>query len=223
MRILWASNAPWAPTGYGVQTALVTERLRDAGHEVAIASNFGLQGASIEWEGMPVLPSGTDTYSNDILPAQYIAWMGGRPGWLVTLYDVWVFKASYYKEVPIASWTPVDHYPVPPGVVEWAKDHETIAMSRYGQEALADKKIQSTYIPHGVSRVFSPGDKAESRKTWASPTTPSRCSSTPPTRAPTHPGSRGRRTSARCWCSWAFTPMSTSTSTPTCSGSTGST
>lgn len=170
MRILWASNAPWAPTGYGVQTALFTQRLRDAGHEVAIASNFGLQGASIEWEGMPVLPSGTDAYSNDILPAQYLAWMGGAPGWLITLYDVWVFKASYFDKVPIASWTPVDHYPCPPGVVEWAKNHETIAMSRYGQQALADKKVRSTYIPHGVdTKVFTPGDRAEARKALGMP------------------------------------------------------
>lgn len=165
MRLLWASNAPWAGTGYGVQTALVITRLRDAGHEVAVASNFGLQGASIEWEGMPVLPSGTDAYSNDILPAQFLAWTGGAPGWLLTLYDVWVFKASYFKSVPTASWTPVDHYPAPPGVVEWAKAHETIAMSRYGESALADKGVKSTYIPHAFDgNVFKPGDRAEARK-----------------------------------------------------------
>jgi len=96
--------------------------------------------------------------------------MAGAPGWLVTLYDVWVFKPSYFKDVPVASWTPVDHYPCPPGVVEWAKGHETIAMSRYGEQALADKKVRSTYIPHGVdTKVFTPGDKAEARKALGMP------------------------------------------------------
>lgn len=170
MRILWASNAPWAPTGYGVQTALTVERLRDAGHDVAIASNFGLQGASIEWGGMPVLPSGTDAYSNDILPAQYRAWMAGTPGWLISLYDVWVFKSGYFKDIPVASWTPVDHYPVPPGVLDWAKDHETIAMSRYGEQALADRGVKSTYIPHSVDTgIFKPIDRAEARKSLGVP------------------------------------------------------
>lgn len=165
MRILWASNAPWAATGYGVQTALTIRRLRDAGHEVAVASNFGLQGASIEWEGMPILPSGTDAYSNDILQAQYQAWMAGAPGWLITLYDVWIFKASYFKDVPVASWTPVDHYPVPPGVLAWAKEHETIAMSKYGHQALTDKGVHSTYIPHAIDpAIFKPTDKTEARK-----------------------------------------------------------
>jgi glycosyltransferase involved in cell wall biosynthesis len=170
MRLLWASNAPWVPTGYGVQTALVTQRLLAAGHEIAVGSNFGLQGASIEWEGIPVLPSGTDAYSNDILPAQYMAWMAGKPGWLITLYDVWVFKDSYFKDINVASWTPVDHYPAPPGVVAWAKIHETIAMSRYGESALADKGVKSTYIPHAVdTNIFKPGDRAFFRKALGIP------------------------------------------------------
>lgn len=170
MRLLWSSNAPWAPTGYGVQTALVTRRLRDAGHEVAIGSNFGLQGVSLDWEGIPVLPSGTDAYSNDILPAQYMAWTKGKPGFLITLYDVWVFKASYFRDIPSASWTPIDHYPVPPGVVEWAKGHETIAMSRYGERMLAESGVTSTYIPHAIdARVFAPGDRAAARKSLGIP------------------------------------------------------
>ena len=45
-RILWVSNAPWATTGYGQQTAQLTTRLKANGDEVAIAANYGLEAAS---------------------------------------------------------------------------------------------------------------------------------------------------------------------------------
>jgi len=32
-RILWNSNAPWAPTGYGMQTAQVVRRLKQNNYE----------------------------------------------------------------------------------------------------------------------------------------------------------------------------------------------
>jgi hypothetical protein len=48
-RILWTSNAPWAATGYGQQTAQVTTRLKKEKYEIAIAANYGLEGASTSW------------------------------------------------------------------------------------------------------------------------------------------------------------------------------
>ena len=50
-RILWYSNAAFTPTGYGVQTAQVVDRLKRDQHEVAIAANYGLQGAETSWNG----------------------------------------------------------------------------------------------------------------------------------------------------------------------------
>jgi hypothetical protein len=41
-RILWVSNAPWAATGYGQQTAQAITRLKADGNDVAVASNYGL-------------------------------------------------------------------------------------------------------------------------------------------------------------------------------------
>ena len=58
-RILWASNAPFAATGYGVQTAQVVQRLTRDQHEVAIACNYGLQGAETTWNGgVKLYPTG---------------------------------------------------------------------------------------------------------------------------------------------------------------------
>jgi len=164
MRILWGSNAPWAPTGYGTQTAEVTKRLKAAGHDVAIAANYGLSGAMMKWHDIPVFPAGVDAYSNDIWPAHFVAWARGEPALFLTLFDVWVLHRDYFRDHNLASWTPVDHYPVPPLILDWAREHETIAMSRFGQAALMKAGIASTYIPHAIDRaIFRPLDKAAAR------------------------------------------------------------
>ena len=56
MRILWLSNAEWAPSGYGEQTQLFCRRLQALGHEVAIAANHGLQDTTLEWNGITTYP-----------------------------------------------------------------------------------------------------------------------------------------------------------------------
>jgi len=69
-RVLWASNAPFSATGYGVQTAQVVERLTRDRHEVAIACNYGLQGAETVWNGgVKMYPCGVSGYSDDIMNA----------------------------------------------------------------------------------------------------------------------------------------------------------
>lgn len=154
MKILWASNAPWAPSGYGGQTLQVVRRLKAAGHDIAIAANFGIQASSIEHEslpGVPILPALYDGIGNDILPAHYRAWADHKqdacpdpanhddgPGVLITLYDVWPYARERFADLPISSWVPVDHYPAPRPVVEWCTAHRAIAMSRFGEARLLD-------------------------------------------------------------------------------------
>jgi glycosyltransferase involved in cell wall biosynthesis len=158
MRILWFSNSPTAPTGYGTQTAQVVERLVADGHEVAIASSYGAEATASEWRGLPVFPkSGLSGYSEDMFLAHAAKW---RADWTITLYDVWpLLGAPGHEQHRIASWTPIDHMPVPPDVLKWAVQHPTIAMSRFGQEQLAQKGVSAYYIPHAIdTRVFRPVD-----------------------------------------------------------------
>lgn len=174
MKILWASNAPWAPSGYGTQTLQVVKRLKAAGHDVAIAANFGIQGRMLYDDDLlpevPVLPSLYDGVGNDILPAHYAFWKqaggGEAPTQLITLYDVWPYQRERFKDIPIASWVPIDHYPVPTAVAEWCHEHDAIAMSKYGQQQLAAAGIESTYIPHAIERVFHPMDGARAELEW---------------------------------------------------------
>lgn len=169
--ILWASNSPWAQTGYGQQTAQVVRRLK-SDHHVAIASNYGLEGAVSEWHGVAHLPRGYDLYSNDVVPAHMAAWANQHSDsepLLITLFDTWIFQGEPWALVDkIASWVPVDHSPIPPDVARWCKRPNVtpIAMSQFGQDALANVGIDSLYVPHAIEKVFAP---TESMTTPAGP------------------------------------------------------
>ena len=161
MLLSWYSNAPWKGSGYGTQTAQMIPRLVAAGHDLAIINNFGLMGMLGEWQGVPVYPAGGDKYSNDVFLAHHMAHTKGKPSWLITLFDTWVFNRAQCKDVHIASWTPVDHMPVEPAVVDWAKEHYTIAMSRYGQAQFESAGVQARYAPHGIEKVYCPTETTE--------------------------------------------------------------
>lgn len=166
LTIGWNSNAPWATTGYGTQTAQVTKRLKKQGHNVAVFNNYGLEGANQDWEGIPVYQRGAEVYSNDVVPAHMFDWVdrnGNAPHILFTLYDVWVFRGEKWADWNVASWVPIDHMPAPPDVAKWCRqDFVTpIAMSEYGQSMLQNVGIDALYIPHGIESVFKPTEKVD--------------------------------------------------------------
>jgi len=159
MKILWYSNAPWTGTGYGQQTDLVSRSLKKDGHDVAIAVNFGLQGAKLDWNGMPVMPPGYDIWGNDTLKGHAYHWFGEDPGWVISLFDVWVARGPAWKELDVAAWVPVDHLPTPPKVLGFFEETGAvpIAMSRFGERQLAAAGLEPLYAPHGVdTKVFRP-------------------------------------------------------------------
>ena len=150
-----ASNGPFAPTGYGEQTAQVVKRFQKAGIETAVAVNYGLEGTRMEWEGIPLFPRGLDVYSNDVIPAYAMDW--GKPTGMqplvVTLFDCWVFRGQGWDLMErVASWVPVDHYPVPPAVMEWLRRPNVtpIAMSRFGENAIKQQGVECLYVPHAI-------------------------------------------------------------------------
>lgn len=161
-RILWFSNAPWAATGYGQQTAQVVPRLKKAGHEVAVHAMFGLEGAASSWQGVKVYPRGASAYSDDVVVAHMLDHANGNLGLtplLVTLFDAWVFKSKTFDQLTnIVSWVPVDHSPCPPDVLAWCarKNVMPIAMSKFGSRMFDLAGIKHLYVPHGVEKVFEP-------------------------------------------------------------------
>lgn len=167
MRIGWTSNAPWAPTGYGVQTQEVVPKLIEHGHQVAIMANYGLSGATINFNNLPVMGSGMDAYSNDLTPSQILSWVSqdkNEAGLGISLYDVWVYTSPAWDDVPMLSWTPIDHEVVPDGVLQWFKrigaGKWALAMSNFGKDQLLQAGVEPErvfYAPHSFNgKIFKP-------------------------------------------------------------------
>lgn len=161
MKILWQSNSPHTPSGYGNQTALFTPLLAQE-HRVSIFAYYGLEGAPLRWQGIEILPRAYDAWGNDIVTAHCLA---HQIDLLITLMDVWVLEREIYGKLNWLAWTPVDHAPLPPAVRDVLQAARyPVAMSRFGQRMMAQAGIQADYIPHGVdTRVFKPVDRVAAR------------------------------------------------------------
>jgi glycosyltransferase involved in cell wall biosynthesis len=159
-----SSNTPGTPTGYGVQAEHLVNRLKRAGIDVAVLSNYGHEGSLTKLKTkhgeVPHYPKGLTLYSGDVLEPYHKHHLAGRdlPNFILTLYDAWVYLGLEI-ESPIVSWTPVDHLTLPPKVLAWAQkpNVHTIAMSPFGQRTFERAGIKSTYIPHSVdTKVYKP-------------------------------------------------------------------
>lgn len=128
------------------------------GHHVAIASNFGIEGAQTNWNGIEVFPRGFDAYSNDIIGAYAKDWAHQHPDarpLVFTLYDCWVYEGHPSWEAmpyPVVSWVPIDHTPIPPKVAAWCERPNVtpVAMSKFGAEQLTRLGVEHVCIPHGI-------------------------------------------------------------------------
>ena len=162
LRVLWYSNAPWAATGYGQQTAQVIERLAKENHQVAVHAMYGLAGSASSWNGFKIYPQGLAAYSDDVVVAHTMEWANqdpSTPTLLITLFDTWVLKSDSLKTLKnIASWVPIDHQPTPPDVLAWCERDNVrpIAMSKFGSRMLDLAGVEHLYVPHAIESVFQP-------------------------------------------------------------------
>lgn len=169
---VWFSNAAWAQTGYGTQTAQVLQRMQADGHHMAVACNYGLEATTTEWEGITHFPRGFSAWSEEMVHPYFMDWKRNWPddtARVFTLYDVWPLEHPTWDQMPVSSWVPIDHFPCPPMVARFLlKDNvDPIAMSKYGHEQLAKIDIASTYIPHAIdTNVFTVTEKVQSGDKW---------------------------------------------------------
>jgi glycosyltransferase involved in cell wall biosynthesis len=84
----------------------------------------------------------------------------GQQPLVITLFDCWVFRGAGWDLMErVASWVPIDHYPVPPEVAKWlARPQVTpIAMSKFGKDAIERLDLECLYIPHAIdTQIFKP-------------------------------------------------------------------
>ncbi len=166
MKLLIHSNAPWAPTGYGQQVGLFAPRLQKH-HDVRVSAFYGLEGAPLMWNGVPVMPGEGHNFGNQYIADHVEHFFGKdvRSGLVLSLTDVWVFDAQLWSQFNVASWVPVDHDPTPPLVAKFFRESNAvpIAMSRFGQDRLSE--FDALYCPHGIdTKTLRPKDQAEMRK-----------------------------------------------------------
>lgn len=159
MKILIHANAPHVKTGYGVQCALLADRLADLGHDVAVSSTYGQQGGMGTWVSpkghrIPIYPCGYEVNSNDVLHNHAVHWFEGDElgGWIITLLDVWCLVNPLLADFNIAAWTPIDHFPIPPEVLRFFERTGAVpvAMSRYGERLLFESGLDPVYVPLAV-------------------------------------------------------------------------
>lgn len=159
---LWVSNAAWAQTGYGTQTKQVVSRMIADGHAMAVAANYGLEATMSAWEGIEHFPRGFEAYSNDMIHPYFVDWSKQHPDhrpYVFTLYDVWVFKHPRWDEMPVVSWVPIDHMPIPPNVGAFLTKPNVfpIAMSEFGAGLLKKAELDHAYIPHSIdTNIYAP-------------------------------------------------------------------
>lgn len=155
MRILWASNAPFCPSGYGVQTKLVTPRLQAMGHDLAIACNYGVEGNVLTWPGpvkeMALYPKGQAPHSVDVIGPHALH---HNADLIMTHYDAWVYDPeamgahSFIGSKPWVAWFPVDTDEICDRVYK-AVEHCTLPLvqTRHGQASMAKRGLRAAYVP----------------------------------------------------------------------------
>jgi glycosyltransferase involved in cell wall biosynthesis len=172
LRILWASNAPWARSGYGVQGKYIVPGFRKLGHDVAIFAWWGSMGGIMEWSGhhgeykdnpFVVYPMWADPYGCDVARNHADHYNADL---VISLVDLWVQK-GYADSLP-SRWVPyfpIDSAPVPEDIYGLAKRSVLpITYSRWGQEELKKVGVEADFVPHGVGDAFRPN--LEAGKQW---------------------------------------------------------
>jgi len=167
VRILWISDSPDSPSGFGMVTREVCSRLARRGHEVEILG-WQTRAATVRWEGIPVRPVRFDAFGSDVLLGYLMRF---QPDFVITLADIWWM--SFMTDPPVqrfldqsgARW--VLYFPLdgaaPDGELPagWVRMLETadlpVAMSTFGCEVSTRCGVESAYVPHGCdTELFRP-------------------------------------------------------------------
>jgi hypothetical protein len=159
------TNSPSAPTGYGVQAQLLVDRMMRHGMNVAVQSNYGLEGSfdriKTKHGYVDHYPKGYKPYSDDVIPIWAEDFKAKHPQAkhaLMTLYDVWVYDKLEY-DGDIIAYVPLDHITIPPLVRKFLERPNVIpvAMSLHGQRLMNDRGIKNHYAPHAFDKnVYKP-------------------------------------------------------------------
>lgn len=176
MKILWMSDSPTSPSGFGTVTRFVCDGLAARGHQVSILG-WQAHGNPTPWRNCVLYPVRLDSFGSDVL-LNYLQKL--RPDVLVTLADVWwltyianplIANFTRTAAIPWALYYPIDgdmgDGRLPPSWVRVLETvHLPIAMSQYGSDVSQANGITPAYIPHGVDTTLyqPPVDKDAAKR-----------------------------------------------------------
>jgi glycosyltransferase involved in cell wall biosynthesis len=164
LRILAISDVIWASSGYAVQGKLAFPRWKSQlGIDVAVLATYGLQGAKIEWGGLPIFPGGLDPFANDVIQHAAKEFQANA---VITLKDSFVFRPEAMQGLRFLPMVPIDHDPIPPSVTAIVRHAlRPIAYAQHGFKALHDAGFDPRYAPHAYDpKVYYPMDRTEARQ-----------------------------------------------------------
>lgn len=151
-----------------MQTAVHTRALTDAGHQVAVHANYGLDGGALNWGAVKVYPRGLTELSLDTLAANARDFGADI---VVSLFDVWVLRHDLMQAhgVRWAPWFPIDSEPIPEAVARQVRESwQPIVFSRHGERMCEQAGIPCRYVPHAfdpdVYGVTQPRRDARERR-----------------------------------------------------------
>ena len=160
---------PWAPSGYGVQGALLAKGLRDAGHDVTYSAYGGFIREE-PWEGIPILGCGGTSKGVGRIAHNY---RRAKAEVMITVCDLWPLDAREFENLNVVSWLPIDCDPLGmPDQIQIAAASKLcarfvpVAMSEHGERML-NRFITQTLvlekyvpvIPHMVAPEYKTGDR----------------------------------------------------------------
>lgn len=176
-RILFMSNAVFAPSGYGNQSEGMLYDWVKQGYNVRQLAHYGVQGRRIGLNGLMIYPALEGDIHGD--KTSRLIFNNWKPHVYFTLYDIWMDAyTDPHPQNPNARiaihpyWIPivmVDHDPIPEGTERNARAaYKVICPTKWGTKQLEDKGIPTEYIPFGIDtekwKPQTEDQKRESKK-----------------------------------------------------------
>jgi len=178
MRVLIHSNAPFVPSGFGKQSRLAGQILRDLGHEVAFSCFSGLGGQPIKWDNFTLFPSGQLDFGVDTLPRHAATW---QPDLIIPIMDLWKLApcadtlsalSCIVAPLVITDCTAENGGPGMPDQEVLARLSGTpAAVSSFARERLAAIGYDAPLLPHCYDGTvyIPPGDRQALREELGTP------------------------------------------------------
>jgi glycosyltransferase involved in cell wall biosynthesis len=167
MKIVWMSDSPSTPSGYGNATRFICSGLANRGHQVSIIG-WQTHGSRARWRNCRLYPIRQNAFGADVL-LEYLRRL--QPDVLVTQGDLWRLTyianpaiSGFLRDarIPWAVYYTIDsdrgNCRLPLSMVHLLRAVDLpIAASCYGRDVGRINGLTPAYIPYGVeTKIFRP-------------------------------------------------------------------